>query len=139
MDTHPNAGEVTIWDIIDLDEALKIVPSQKIANFAFRNNGDLTFQKITSEWGLEYETFSHGSAYADLDNDGDLDLVVSNVNEVAHIYRNNAEQLGNNHLRIRLTGGASNAPIFGTRVKIEIGEQKQWHEVASVRGMFSTS
>ncbi len=140
IDKNPNAGEISIWEILDLDEALKIVPSQKLANYAYKNNGDLTFSKVTAEWGLDQPTFSNGSAYADLDNDGDLDLVINNVNEKAFLYRNNSEISGNNHyLRVKLTNKKSNQSIFGAKIQLSQQDQSQWYEFTNVRGMYSTS
>ena len=97
VQNNPNGGDVSIWDILDLEEAMQIVPSEKLANYAFRNQGDLTFSKVTSDWGLDQRAFSHGSAYADLDNDGDLELVVNNVNDTAFVYRNNSVEQGQHH------------------------------------------
>ncbi len=140
IQNNPNAGEVSIWDILDLTETLSIVPSVKLSNYSFRNNGDLTFTKVNEQWGLDHKTFSNGSAYADLDNDGDLDLVVNNVNEVAHIYQNNAKEIvPNNYLRVKVGDAREHKPVFGTRIKIEYQDKTQWFEVTNVRGMYSTS
>ena len=140
IEDHPNSGDVSIWDIIDLEEALKIVPSQKLPNYAFKNNGNLQFNKVTEKWGLDQPSFSHGSAYADLDNDGDLDLVINNVNERAFVYRNNSEILNDYHyFRVKLTDLTKHSSLFGAKVKIDIGDQSQWYEFTNVRGMYSTS
>ncbi len=140
INENPNTGEVSIWDILDLDEALKIVPSQKLPNYAFKNNGDLTFSKVTESWGLDQAGFSNGSAYGDLDNDGDLDLVVNNVNERAFVYQNNSENIERPHfLRIKLTDQSGNRPIFGAKIKIDLNGGSQWYEFTNVRGMYSTS
>jgi hypothetical protein len=132
---NPNGGEVTIWDILDLDKTLDLVPSEKLSNFAFKNYGNYNFKNVSADWGLDNKSFSNGASYVDLDNDGDLDLVVNNINEEAFIYKNNSDK---NYLRIELKS-KKNKPVFGTRVKIEYGDEVQFFETTNVRGIYSTS
>jgi hypothetical protein len=87
LSENPDAGDISMWDIVDLEEAMKISPSVKLQNYAYRNQGDLTFENVSDKWGLKERTFSNGSAYADLDNDGDIDLVINNINDVASFTR----------------------------------------------------
>jgi enediyne biosynthesis protein E4 len=140
LEKNPNPEDISIWDIVDMDKAMQISPSVKLHNYAFRNQGDLTFRDMTTEWGFEETTFSNGGAYADLDNDGDLDVVVNNVNDPAMIYRNNAEKLLNNHfLRIKPVADKGKGNVLGTKVWIETADSLQFFEITSVRGMYSTS
>ncbi|GAA3584568.1 VCBS repeat-containing protein [Snuella lapsa] len=137
---NPNGGTVSIWDILDLEEALSLIPSVKLANYAYKNVDGLTFSKVSNEWGLDEKTFSAGCAYGDLDNDGDLDLVVNNVNDVASVYRNNSNQKANyNYLRIKLTNQKTNKTLQGARVEVVQDKQHQLYEFTSVRGMYSSS
>ncbi|MDN5200669.1 VCBS repeat-containing protein [Fulvivirgaceae bacterium BMA10] len=136
---QPNTKNIHILDILDIEETLGILPSQKLSNYAYRNNGDLTFANKSEDWGLDRETFSNGSAYADLDNDGDLDLIVNNINESAHLYRNNSEKISaNNHLRVKLSTNPDEQ-VYGTRVIIKYADKQQLFEFTNVRGMFSCS
>jgi hypothetical protein len=132
---NPNGGEVTIWDILDLEKALGLLPSVKLSNFMFKNNGNFQFEKMANKWGLDTKGFSNGSAYADFDNDGDLDLVVNNINDEAFLYRNNSD---NNYLRFELKS-SQNQTTLGTRVTVSIGDDKQIIETTNVRGIYSTS
>ena len=137
---NPDAGDVDIWDIIDMDKAIEMLPSVRLSNYAFKNNRDLTFSNKNGEWGLDQKTFSNGCAYADLDNDGDLDLVVNNVNDFASIFQNNAEKVLKRHyLRINPIADADNIISLGTKVHIETSEGQQFFEITSVRGIYSTS
>ncbi len=136
---NPDGGDVSIWDILDLDKALAMVPSQPLKNYAFKNLGDLEFTQIAEDWGLDQESFSNGSAYADFDNDGDLDIVVNNINDKAYVLRNNSESFpDSNFLRIELSD-ADAKPIFGARVKLFTEGQMQVNETTNVRGIYSTS
>ena len=102
-------------------QILDQIPKVKIPNFAFRNNGKLQFDDVTGTWGLGASTFSNGAAYADLDNDGDMDLVMNNIDDEAMIYKNTSSEKDPNnshylHLNFRvdnLTGtGLVLGPIF---------------------------
>lgn len=136
---NPDGGDISIWDILNLDQALSLVPSQPLKNYAYKNQGDLEFIQIAEEWGLDQESFSNGSAYADFDNDGDLDIVVNNINDKAFVYRNNSETFPkSNYLRIALLD-ESGKPVFGSRVKIFTKGKMQVSESTNVRGIYSTS
>jgi hypothetical protein len=123
-----------------IPEYLRKMPKNEIYNYAFRNKGDGTFQKMTKEWGFDKKGVSAGAAYVDLDNDGDLDLVVNNTNTFASIYKNNAEKLNkNNYLSVKLTGNTSNSFGLGTKVKLYCKGKLMYQEQSPVRGFQSSN
>ncbi|WP_367753472.1 VCBS repeat-containing protein [Flavobacterium sp. WC2430] len=101
-------------------QMLKGVPSTPLHNYVFENKGNLQFKDVSMEWGLEDENFSHGAVYTDLDNDGDLDLVVNRMNDVAAVYRNNAVEMGNagHYVNIGLQMLGQNRNALGAKVKV---------------------
>lgn len=137
---NPDGGDLkSIWEILDLDKVIALMPSQPLKNYVFKNRGGLRFKKVMDDWGLDQESFSNGAAYADFDNDGDLDLVVNNINSKAFVYRNNSEKIGKaNYLRFELKD-PSHKPVFGTRALLYSGKDIQLQETTNVRGIYSTS
>lgn len=120
-------------------QIIRDIPSEKIPNFAFRNNADLTFSEMSSSWGLDFTGFSNGAAYGDLDNDGDLDIVVNNIDSVAMLFENRAEELSrNNYIRFKLDGPAGNRFGLGTKIQLEYQGQKQFQELTLTRGFQSS-
>mgnify|MGYP003112785129 FL=1 len=102
-----------------IDSIISKMPIKPQPNYAYKNNGDISFTNANKEWGFELPSRSNGAAYADLDNDGDLDLVINNVNTPAFIYRNNAEsQLDNNYIQLKFKGPENNPFAVGTLAKI---------------------
>ena len=122
------------------DEILGMAPSLKLSNYIYKNNGDLTFKDMVKTWGFDQKNWSQGGAYADLDNDGDIDLIVNNMNEKAGLYRNTAadQRLGN-YLRVKVEGEKGNLFGFGTKVKISYGDGVQIQEITPMRGYMSNS
>ena len=121
----------------DLSKFLDIIPSKKLVNYLYKNNQDLSFTNATKDWGISEPSFSNGTAYADLDADGDLDLVVNNIDDPAFIYENLSKDA--NYLQINLEGNKKNIQAFGANVKIHIGDETQFLEKTSNRGFLSSS
>ncbi|MGB1103880.1 MAG: VCBS repeat-containing protein [Crocinitomicaceae bacterium] len=116
-------------------DELSKVPLTKIENYVFQNQGDLTFKKTTSEWGLDIPINSNGAAYADLDNDGDLDLVLNNMEDVASIFENKSS--GNNYVRFDIEGYEKNTQAIGTKLTLYTKSGKQYQELQVSRGYVS--
>ncbi len=119
-----------------LNKSLRI-PSEPIDNFIFKNNGDLTFTKNNTIWGIEDKGFSNGAIYADLDNDGDLELVTNNIDNKASVFNNRSSEL-NNHLTLNLKGNVGNNHGLGAKVHLYHGQNHQVQEVTLSRGFQSS-
>ncbi len=113
------------------------MPSGKVPNAFFKNLGELKFQDVSSAWIGNESTLSNGAAYSDLDNDGDLDLVVNNINQEAFLYRNESQSNGN-FLKLKLEGDAPNRFGVGAKITVFSGHKKIFHENVPVRGWLSS-
>ncbi len=115
-----------------------LMPSRKVRNRMFRNKGGLQMEDLTDAWGFGTPTWSNGAAYTDLDNDGDLDLVVHNVEDTPFIYRNTADELGQNWLQIKLKGTPQNPTGTGAKILVRAGEEVFFSEMSPTHGFYSS-
>ena len=132
----------TAYAVASKSQLLGQIPEVKIHNYAFKNNANLTFSDVSENWGITMPTFSNGAAYVDLDNDGDLDFVVNNINDKASVYRNNERDQNkdsSHYLQIKLTGDSLNKAGIGAWVELHYdhGKQQVW-ENTPYKGYLST-
>ena len=134
-----NIAEASRTRTFDYRKFIDNMPSEPLANYAFKNNGNLSFANKAADWGLGTPSFSNGAAYGDLDNDGDLDLVVNNVNSPLSVYRNNSSQQPDFHyIKFRLTGEKQNRNAIGTVVYVHQGDRTQMLQQMPNRGFQSS-
>ncbi len=119
-------------------EFINVYSPIKVKNYLFKNKGDLQFDNVSALWGFNDASFSNGAAVGDLDNDGDLDLVINNLDEEAFIYQNNASAM-NNYLKVKLIGPKGNADGLGTKVTAYAEGKIQYFENKTVRGYLSSN
>ncbi|MDT7828573.1 VCBS repeat-containing protein [Pricia sp. S334] len=115
------------------------LPKADLPNYAYRNTGGMAFEKVSESWGLDTPSCSNGAAYADLDNDGDLDLLVNNVNQPAFVYQNMEERLKDHHfLRLKLVGKPQNRNGIGAKLKLSAADTAQYYQHYLSRGYESS-
>ena len=121
---------------------LDSIPIVKIPNYAYKNNGDLTFEDVSKKWGLGISSFSNGAVFSDLDLDGDIDYVVNNINDKAFIFENILSQQENppNYLQIELEGDKLNPDALGAKVVLRLSDNSiQFQEQQISRGYMSSA
>jgi len=133
MENDPNYKNKE--DEVGLLSYLERMPSEKLTNYLYQNNRENGFKNKSMEWGLDEKTFSNGVVYSDLDNDGDLDLVVNNLEDVASVYQNNS--INTNSIGFQLIGKNNETPL-GTRIHIVADGQYQMQEYNLSRGYLSS-
>jgi hypothetical protein len=129
------------YKIASTEYTLSQVPQVKIHNYAYHNNGNTTFTDETLNWGLEKPSFSNGAAYADLDNDGDMDMVINNIDDEALLYENtsmNRKENNNHYLAVKLAGDSLNRNGLGTWIELHYGGKQQVIEQTPYRGYLSS-
>ena len=121
----------------DLLKKSKEIPSEKIDNFMYQNKGNLHFEQVNKKWGIEFKGFSNGVAYADLDNDGDLEIITNNIDDYASVFENTSSKI-NNYLTIRFKGTSKNSQGLGNRVYVKTKGNSQMQELTLTRGFQSS-
>jgi len=119
---------------------IDMMPSEALPNFAFKNNGNLSFENVTHKFGFDEPTFSNGSAYSDLDNDGDLDIVLNNVNMESLLYENKTNEIltDNNFISFSFNSSNKNRFGIGTKVFVYSNNVLQYQELSPMRGFQSS-
>ncbi|MGB5227377.1 MAG: CRTAC1 family protein, partial [Eudoraea sp.] len=130
---------ITASRLVSKEKLIAAIPEIKIPNFMFRNTGDLNFEDVTDSWGLNFGTYSNGAAYGDLDNDGDLDLVINNINDPVLLMENRLSQINpdSHYLRVKLKGSDKNPAAYGSVVEIYSDGMSQKQSLISGRGYLS--
>lgn len=126
-----NAGQLS------LEQLYELMPATKLPNHLFQNKGDLVFDDVSKSSGLAQTTLSQGGAVADLDNDGDLDIVINNLDEISMVIENQTD--AQNYLKIKLKGAGLNSSGHNAKISIATGKDKQYFEVKTTRGYLSSS
>ncbi|EIJ40747.1 hypothetical protein JoomaDRAFT_3817 [Galbibacter orientalis DSM 19592] len=130
-------GSISKSDIL---KKLQNLESIKLPNYLYTNNGDLNFEDKTHSWGMLHASLSNGAAYADFNNDGNLDLVVNNLNSPAFIYRNNGlTSHANHYLKVKLEGEKGNKNGIGATINTYVKQNTLTYNVSPVRGFMSSS
>lgn len=121
------------------DQAISLFPVNKLNNYLYRNTGSLAFEDVSANWGFSTPSFSNGAATADLDLDGDLDVVINNLLDQAFVYANQSNELNENHwLRLQFEGPEKNPFGYGVRVSLSTSNGKQYSELQVGRGYQSS-
>ncbi|MCW3087411.1 MAG: RNA-binding protein, partial [Sediminibacterium sp.] len=130
------------YQVASKQHILSQIPEVKLHNYAFKNNGDLSFSDVSAKWGMTTPSFSNGAAYADLDNDGDLDVIINNINDEASVYQNTARESnpsGSHYLQVRCVGDSQNINGIGAWIELHYDHgKKQVLENTPYRGYLST-
>ncbi len=120
-------------------EHLLKAESNPVTNYIFKNNGAYQFEDKSQEWGFTDPSFSNGAAYADLDLDGDLDLIINNIDKEAFVFRNNTDKVNNNNfIRFKILDKRGRKPVYNAKVSIFYGDKMQYVELITVRGYQSS-
>jgi len=128
LDNKANAYEAVV----------KELPQKKVANYMFRNKDGLTFQNVTEDWISNKPTFSNGAIYSDLDNDGDLEIIVNEVDEMANVYENHSSQNGiNNYIQLKFKGSKQNINGIGAKAIVYLKNKTMFDENYSTTGYLS--
>ncbi|MEM9846438.1 MAG: VCBS repeat-containing protein [Bacteroidota bacterium] len=122
----------------EIEEVINKMPSTPLPNKFFRNQQDLTFEDQTKDWGVDLPSFSNGAAYGDLDRDGDLDLIVNNVNQDVFVFQNHSERSGHHYLGVSLKGDTINRAAIGAKIQVHRGTQILNAQLIPSRGFQSS-
>ena len=125
--------------LVSREQLLSAIPQIKVANFAFKNTGDIQFEDVSNSWGTDFSSYTNGAVYGDLDNDGDLDLLLNNINDPATLLENTLsnEEGMYNYIRFDLVGKNPDQQPFGSEVRLYNGSEIQTKIILSGRGYLS--
>ena len=119
-----------------LTNLINKIPSTPVQNFLFQNAGDLNFKNVADAAGLKHKGFSNGAVYGDLDNDGDLDLIINNINDVVSVYKNQSSK--GNYIQFQLEGIRKNTAAIGTQITVYCDGKMYYQEQSPVKGYLSS-
>lgn len=138
VDSVKRSGGLTKQRFSTFDKYADLIPTSLLPNYAYAQQADGSFENVSAQWGINQPSYSTGAAYADLDNDGDLDLIVNNIDGQAGVFSNQARENGKGHsLVLKLTGDATNPEAIGATVRVVQGIDVYVQELRRTRGFFS--